>query len=253
MVALTNGRVVSSRANDAGALGVAQGEKIFEGGLVCASAGVAVVASAALGLIALGVALAEADNTDGNDGDIIVEYRKGTFRFANSADADEITAADIGKRCYIIDDQTVARTNGGNARSPAGRVIDVDSKGVWVEVNPDERKIYVPLRITNLVGGTASVYGFTAPVEGEITDIRSSLEGHALTTGNATITGKIGATAITGGVVTIAQAGSAIGDLDQSTPTAANVVSVGDRVNFTVGGTNDDAAAFAELVVEITY
>ncbi len=47
----------------------------------------------------------------------------GRHRFANSAAGDLITKADIGAACYIVDDQTVARTNGTNTRSPAG-VVD---------------------------------------------------------------------------------------------------------------------------------
>jgi hypothetical protein len=41
--------------------------------------------------------------------------------------------ADVGKQCYLVDDQTVAKTDGTNTRSPAGFVRDVDADGVWVE------------------------------------------------------------------------------------------------------------------------
>lgn len=62
-----------------------------------------------------------------------VEYERGCFRFANSADTDLITRADIGATAYVVDDQTVAKTNGTNTRSPAGVIRDVDDLGVWVE------------------------------------------------------------------------------------------------------------------------
>ena len=52
---------------------------------------------------------------------------------ANSAAADQITAADIGNDCYGVDDQTVAKTNGANTRSVAGKIYDVDAQGVWVK------------------------------------------------------------------------------------------------------------------------
>jgi len=61
-----------------------------------------------------------------------IEFREGVFRYANSAAADLIATADIGAVCYIVDDQTVAKTNGTNTRSPAGAVVDVDAIGVWV-------------------------------------------------------------------------------------------------------------------------
>ena len=53
--------------------------------------------------------------------------------FANSAAADAITLADIGADCYIVDDQTVAKTSATNTRSVAGKVFDVDAEGVWVD------------------------------------------------------------------------------------------------------------------------
>ena len=63
-----------------------------------------------------------------------VEVERGVFRFDNQAD-DAITAADIGKPCYVVDDQTLARTAGaGDARPKAGTVFDVDDGGVWVEI-----------------------------------------------------------------------------------------------------------------------
>ena len=53
----------------------------------------------------------------------------GTFAFANSASGDLIARADIGNDCYIVDDQTVAKTNGSSTRSIAGKVYDVDADG----------------------------------------------------------------------------------------------------------------------------
>ena len=32
----------------------------------------------------------------------------------------------------MVDDQTVAKTNGGNTRSPAGIIDSVDADGVWI-------------------------------------------------------------------------------------------------------------------------
>ena len=41
--------------------------------------------------------------------------------------------ADVGKTCFILDDATVAKTNGTNTRSECGVVVQVDTAGVWVE------------------------------------------------------------------------------------------------------------------------
>ena len=65
---------------------------------------------------------------------VSVAVKPGIFRFGNSASADAITKAHIGDACYIVDDQTVALTNGTNTRSAAGTVVDVDDAGVWVRI-----------------------------------------------------------------------------------------------------------------------
>lgn len=75
-----------------------------------------------------------ADNSAGAAGDIRVEGLRGTFQFGNSAAGDLIARADIGATCYVADNQTVAKTDNTGAREVAGKVIDVDAGGVWVEV-----------------------------------------------------------------------------------------------------------------------
>jgi len=73
------------------------------------------------------------DNSAGADDAATVDIERGIFRYANSSGADEITAADIGNDCYIVDDQTVAKTDGTSTRSVAGKVHDIDALGVWVD------------------------------------------------------------------------------------------------------------------------
>lgn len=106
---------------------------IFAGSIVMRNAaGFLVKGATATGCVGVGRAEARVDNSTGANGDAAVPFLPGTFRFANSAAADAVTAADIGSVCFIVDDQTVAKTNGSNTRSPAGLVDDVDANGVWV-------------------------------------------------------------------------------------------------------------------------
>jgi hypothetical protein len=113
---------------------VGAGAKIFGGSLVAINAaGFAVPGATATTLKGAGVAEHRADNTGGANGAIRVRLSKQPARFANSAAADAITLAEIGTDCYIVDDQTVAKTNGTNTRSRAGKVFDVDADGVWVD------------------------------------------------------------------------------------------------------------------------
>lgn len=58
------------------------------------------------------------------------------FHFANSAGGDEIVRADIGGIAYVVDDETVAKTDDGGDRVIAGSIVDVDAAGVWVLVGP---------------------------------------------------------------------------------------------------------------------
>lgn len=109
---------------------------IYAGALVVIDAGYAAPGRTATGLIAVGRAERTYNNNPGANGAISAEVRRGIFAFENSSAGDLIAQADVGTNCYIVDDQTVAKTNGGATRSIAGRVISVsegDSK-VYVEV-----------------------------------------------------------------------------------------------------------------------
>ncbi len=79
-----------------------------------------------------GVGRAEKRGASTTAGVTSQRYRPGIFRFANSSAGDLIATADIGAVCYIVDDQTVAKTSGTNTRSPAGIIDGVDALGVWV-------------------------------------------------------------------------------------------------------------------------
>jgi len=103
----------------------------FVGGIaVLDSSGWLKPAVEATGLKCVGIFAERADNAAGENGDINGEVHGGVFRFDNSADSDEITKADIGNNCFLVNDHTVAKT--GTGRSVAGRIMAVDAQGVWV-------------------------------------------------------------------------------------------------------------------------
>jgi len=134
MTALAADRNTPERDGNAVVLPVAASTKIFAGALVLVNAsGNAVKGATATGLKPVGRAAELADNSAGSAGDISVRVRRGIFRFANSAAADLIDQGDIGSIAYVVDDQTVALTDGTGSRSPAGRIVDVDAQGVWID------------------------------------------------------------------------------------------------------------------------
>lgn len=132
-MALSQDRQTRKRIGDRRAAPVAAATKIYLGALVALNAaGDLVPGSVATTLKSPGVAVAQVDNTGGAAGAVTAEYEKGIFQFKNSAAGDAITRADIGANCYIVDDETVAKTNGTNTRSVAGVIEDVDAQGVYV-------------------------------------------------------------------------------------------------------------------------
>lgn len=107
----------------------------YQGGLAVLNGGYAEPGTAALNLVAVGRFEETVDNSTGADGDASALVKEGDFWFANSAAADEIAQADVGNDCYIVDDQTVAKTDGTSTRSRAGKVIQVDATlGVLVRL-----------------------------------------------------------------------------------------------------------------------
>lgn len=97
------------------------------------SSGNAEMATTATGKVAVGVFDETVDNTGGSAGGVQVAVRRGCFQFANSASTDAIANTDIGATVYLVDNQTVAKTDGTASRSKAGVVRQVDANGVWVE------------------------------------------------------------------------------------------------------------------------
>lgn len=135
MTALTQDRDTKKRDGKTFVGPVAAAKKIFTGALVSIDASGNVTPGAtATTLKSGGVAQETVDNLAGAAGDKTVKYIKGVHKFANSASGDLIARADIGNDCYIVDDQTVAKTNGTSTRSVAGKIMDVDADGVWINI-----------------------------------------------------------------------------------------------------------------------
>lgn len=136
MAATTVDRKTRQRIGGRRGFPMAAATSIPLGVLACLnSAGYLVNASTSATLKCVGVPIQAALNNPGSAGDVVGEVDKGVFGpFANSASGDQITLADVGSLCYLVDNQTLAKTHNTNARSPAGIVDDVTSEGVWVEI-----------------------------------------------------------------------------------------------------------------------
>lgn len=114
---------------------VAASTLIWAGTIACLNAsGLLVAGSTSATLRCVGVAPKRIDNAAGGASAISGEVEAGVFGpFNNSASADAIALADVGTTCFIVDNDTVAKTSNSNARSAAGTVWDVTPQGVWVK------------------------------------------------------------------------------------------------------------------------
>ncbi len=92
-------------------------------------------------LAAVGKASATYDNRTGSElggaaGACNVEVEYGVFQWANSGGGDVIAADDVGKVCYVVDDQTVALTSNTDTRGIAGFITEVRDSKAYVFMGP---------------------------------------------------------------------------------------------------------------------
>lgn len=109
-------------------------------------------------------------------------------------------------------------------------------------------KVYINGVIDDV--STAASFWVPVPVAGTITRIDSVING-AIATADAALTFEIGGVAVTGGAITVAYSGSAAGDVDTATPTAANTLAAGGSIECITDGASTNTIK-AELVFEIT-
>ena len=111
---------------------VAAARRINLGSLVVYDGGFIAPGRVALGLLVAGRAEETVDNTLGAAGARVVRIRRGVFKFLNEP-TDAVNAAAVGSDGFIFDDQSIARTNGAGTRSRAGRIVQLDPDGVWID------------------------------------------------------------------------------------------------------------------------
>lgn len=256
---------------------VAAATHIYRGALVMRdTSGNAVPGGNAATDLPVGVALKQANNSSGSAADISVRVKEGCYGFQNSG-SDAITKAQIGDMCYAEDDQTVAKTSSSGTLAPAGRVHDLRDGKVYVQIGKLAAATgdlvaannlsdvaaaataraniganVATLHRAGLVLDAAATYYIPLPVACTITDIRTVVEGAAISGGAPTVTASIDATPITGGQVVIADA-SAVGTKDAATPSAANTATAGQSLVLVTAANSNAAAATASVTVEYTY
>jgi hypothetical protein len=113
-------------------------EQVYQGGRACFDTSTGLVAKAFTSTTLVPIGQYVEDQLTVSGQKVLVELdQEVTARwYANSASTDQIVAATVGSDCYLVDDQTVAKTSATSTRSVAGRVWAIDSvKGVLVQVH----------------------------------------------------------------------------------------------------------------------
>ena len=133
MTALTENRYTRYRDGLVTAHPVQASAVIYKGSLVCVDAtGYALPGADTADYVFLGVAIEEADNSAGSDGDVTVRVQtSGVFSFAKIG---SLSQANCGVQLYIADDQTVAAAATTTNDIPCGRLEGIDGDDVWVRV-----------------------------------------------------------------------------------------------------------------------
>lgn len=142
-MALSGDRNTPRLEGDVKQQGMSASVVVYAGAIVLREAdGYLTKGQTATGMV--GVGRAEERMTGGvSDGLVKLKVRPGTFRYKNSASGDLIALADIGKPCFAVDDETVAKTDGTGTRSIAGFIEDVDALGVWVRFDEAAVRSYL--------------------------------------------------------------------------------------------------------------
>lgn len=130
----------------------------YQNGLACidTSTGLIKKGQAGAGLVAIGL-ISEGKVLGAGGGTLIIElFRAIRCVWMKNSGTDAVDANDVGKLCYIEDDDTVRETSNSGANAPAGRVWKVDSvKGVLVEFLSPAASAMAAAIITALTDNTA--------------------------------------------------------------------------------------------------
>ncbi len=247
-------------------IAVAAAVHLYPGALIAKnSSGYGVPFSATTGLVAMGRCEGDYDNTSGAAADKTAAVRQGVFPWNNSTSTDAITIADIGKPCFGVDDQTVAKTDANGTRSLAGIVIDVTSDGVFVLSGPafsqqgagsvNGYKGFVVLPIPDMSKIADGVIAkFTPKADGRIKGLQFLVSSPVTTAAKTSaVHPEIAAVAVTGGVCTITSAlCTPIGaEVDATAITALNTFVAGQAITLKAATTTAFVEGSGSFILEL--
>lgn len=151
--------------------------------------------------------------------------------FNNTDDLQNLAADDL---IFVVGDQ-------------GGYVLRVDTVSAAGVVTTDlaGTAIWITAELTDVSTGSST--WLAAPCDGIISRIKTILHG-AIITADALVGIELGGVDVTGGQVTIATAGSAAGDVDESAATALNTVTEGDAIEIDTNGASGNAISVTVMI-----
>jgi hypothetical protein len=127
-------------------------------------------------------------------------------------------------------------------------IADGAASGTWTDA---DNNIYLFGTIDDI--STAASFWIPSPCTGIISKIHSIING-AIADADAVLTFEIGGVLITDGSsnnLTITQSGSAAGDVDTMTPTGANTLAIGDKIELITDGGSTNTI-ISQIVLTVT-
>ena len=143
---------------------------------------------------------------------------------------------------------TAGTSDAGKVITPSASTAGEGTLRLLTESEISSKTAY----ITAVFGDVSTAGSIYIPLNfaGTVTSIRSVLYG-TIATADVTLQAKINGTNITDGAVTIAFSGSAAGDIDSATPTAANTFTAGQYLQVTSDGASTNTIS-AGLMFTVT-
>ncbi len=127
----------SKMAGDIQSYPVKGSTKIYKGQIVSVDSGYLLRSSDSLGILFVGVAAEEVDNSSGSSGDKMCKvYRKGIFRFTSF---DAVGQARLGEQFYAADDNQVESVSADAHLTLVGVCVELEPVGTgtysWIDIS----------------------------------------------------------------------------------------------------------------------
>ena len=133
-------------------------QTVWQGGVACIDLADGLVRKGASSMTLVPIGLYVENEVVASGGSALVQlFKAGNCVWMTNSGSDAVDANDVGKLCYLADDDVVAETSGTQTRPVAGRVKKVDaSKGVLVEFRDRSSMTSALTALTDSTGGTAN-------------------------------------------------------------------------------------------------